>query len=215
SSRGSGRRHLRARSARALLRASSLERPCLEEVSLELHRAVVRRMARKDRLSTASPDRAPLVIRKLAQITQDVLGSLGDEDLVARDEEAVEPLPPIGDDRRAASRGLEESNAGSPAHSDHLLARQVERETLLVVEGTVWRRRKVLDALDVRRPVHVGRIERARHDEASRRPLLRNIDEQPVERGLPVDAIGAHVAEVIAERTLERPMELRVGATVE
>ena len=87
--------------------------------------------------------------------------AVGEEDLAAGLEQAVEPVPGVGDDRRRAGRGLEQPHAGRPAGGDHVGARDVQREARGGVECGVLGRRQMLDPLDVRRPVDAVGILRA------------------------------------------------------
>ena len=50
-------------------------------------------------------------------------------------EQAVQPVPPVADDRRAAGGRFEQADAGRPAGRDHVGAGDVQREALGVVEG--------------------------------------------------------------------------------
>ncbi len=119
-----------------------------------------------------------------------------DQDLGARSKERVEALPLVADDRRAASGGFEQPHARRIPGGNHVGAREVEGETLTVVESAVAGGRQVLDALHVAWPNDVLRILRAGDDEPTRRQIHRRLHQQALESGLPVHAVSAEIAEV-------------------
>ena len=101
-------------------------------------------------------------------------------------------------DRGAAGGGLEQAHARAVAGGDHVGAGDVEGEAAGRVEARVIGRGEVLDALDVRRPGDVGRIERPGDGEAPVGRAAGRLEEQAVEGRLAVGAVGAEVGEVPA-----------------
>lgn len=83
-----------------------------------------------------------------------------------------------------------------PAGCHHVGSRDVQGESLAAVEFSMFAGRQMFDALDVCGPVDVIRIARPGHDEAHVRQAPRRLDQQAFERGLPVGAEGAEIAEV-------------------
>src|SRR5690348_7654426 len=77
--------------------------------------------------------------------------------------------------------------------------------------------RDVPDEPDVAGPGEVGRIARAAEHEALRGPAPRRLDEQSLERRLPVRRVGAEVREIGAEALIarSRPVRFRVDMAVE
>ncbi len=130
------------------------------------------------------------------QCRDDIAAVSRDDHGLAGREEAFDPLPPVADEWRAARGGLEEANARGPAGGHHVGPRYVQGESLAAVELGMLAGRQMFDARDVFRPVDVLRIARPGHDEAHVRQAPRRLDQQAFERGLPVVAEGAEIAEV-------------------
>ena len=123
---------------------------------------------------------------------------VGDDDRLGAGQDLVEARPVVGDDRGAAGGGLEQAHARAVAGGDHVGAGDVEGEAAGRVEARVIGRGEVLDALDVRRPGDVGRVERPGDGEAPVGRAAGRLEEQAVERRLAVGAVGAEVGEVPA-----------------
>ena len=113
-------------------------------------------------------------------------------------------------------RRLEQPARGTVAHARHSGAGHVQRQPAGAVEGGVLGRREVADEEEVRGPGEVVRVAGAAHQEAGLRPQPCRLDEQLLERGLPVGGEGAEVGEVGAEtlQRLGRPVDGRVDAAV-
>src|SRR4051812_49452131 len=75
--------------------------------------------------------------------------------------------------------------------------------------------RQVLDLLDVRRPVDVIRILRTSDAEVEMRQATGRLDQQRLEGGLPVLAVGAEVGEVPVFPNVERRGWLGVDRAVQ
>src|SRR4051794_35340451 len=69
--------------------------PRLARVTLQSLGRVIRRMLGQPPPPGPLADRPPLLVIPLLQIPQRLLRRRGDEDLLAGDEEAVQPVPPI------------------------------------------------------------------------------------------------------------------------
>src|SRR3954465_11625004 len=79
-----------------------------------------------------------------------------DEYLLSGFEEMIQAAPWIADDRRAAPRGFEETDAGRPAGADHVDAGDVQCEALRTIEGAVLRGCKMRVPADVAGPADGG-----------------------------------------------------------
>ena len=73
----------------------------------------------------------------------------------------------------------------------------------------------MVDPGDVARPGDPLGVERAGDDEALGRHAPRRLDQEPLELGLPVVAVGAEVAQVPARLQRLRPVEALVDRAVE
>ena len=140
-----------------------------------------------------------------------------DEDLAARHEELVQPRPLVADDRHAARRRLEQPHARRPAGADHGGARHVQREALRGVERAVVRRARCGSRARRSRAsaIVAGYCGPATTKRPSRQ-CARRLEQQALERGLPIVAVGAEIAEVPAHVSRDlRVVQLRVDRAVE
>src|SRR4051812_5232510 len=78
---------------------------------------------------------------------------------------------------------------------DHVRARDVQGVALTAVEARMLTRRQVLDPVEVGRPAHVVRILRTGHGETEFRQAARWLQQEAVERGLPIRAVCPEISE--------------------
>src|ERR1043165_705109 len=121
-------------------------------VRLQLARPMRRRVLAQHALACALADGAALVLRRVVQNLEHLLGAARDQNFFSLAEQRRQARPFIADDRHGARGGLEEAHARRPAGAHHLGARDVEGEALRVVELPVLARREVVDAPDFARP---------------------------------------------------------------
>src|SRR5262249_42948145 len=76
-------------------------------------------------------------------------------------------LPHVGDDGRAAGRGLEQAHARAVAGADHVGPCDVQRPATGGVESSVIGRADMLDPVDIVRPVDSPRILRSGDDDTA------------------------------------------------
>ena len=129
-----------------------------------------------------------------------VRGAARHQDLAARFEELLQPLPFIGHDRRAACRSLEQPARGAVPHRRHRAARHAQRQFRGAVERGVLGRRHVRDEEEILRPRKVPGYMRSAQQEAAVGQPARGFQKQRVERGLPVRGVCAQIREAGARR---------------
>ena len=133
-----------------------------------------------------------------AQDANDIVSMVSDQDGIVDWQQILQPIPAVADDRRAAGSGLEQTHAGRPAGADHVSARDVERKALPAIELRMLRRRQMVDPLDVGRPVDRRRVLRSGDHEAPIGQPACRLNQQALQRRLPILCISAEIAEIPA-----------------
>src|SRR5919198_1607900 len=99
-----------------------------------------------------------LLFRNSTQVTERFFWRSTEKDLFSKREKGLEALPIIADDRRRTGGRLEKPDAGRVAGLQHLCPRDVQGETLPIVKAAMPRRRKMVHAFDIGRPLNGLRI---------------------------------------------------------
>src|SRR5690606_6810176 len=101
------------------------------------------------------------------QIVDDVVRRAREQNGVVRFEECLDSRPGVADHRNAARRRFEQPHAWREAGTDHVASSDIQRKSLTIVEGAMFRWRKMLNSLDIRRPVDFSWVLRPRDAESS------------------------------------------------
>jgi hypothetical protein len=119
--------------------------------------------------------REPPGVTGVAEPSQRILRTFRNQDLLARNEEFIEALPPVADHGHGTTASLEQTNAWRVTPLLHLGASDIERKPLGCVEVSVLAWRQVGITVDIRGPGYLLRIHRTHHREPALFPLARRI----------------------------------------
>ncbi len=171
-------------------------------------------MCAEDACSRGAADAARLLVCRGLQDSHRRLAAGRNQDLDVRAKQRVQPFPVVGYHRGRTCAGFEQTHRRGPAGGNHVRARHVQREARGGIEFRMRRRRQMLHALDIRRPVYGRGILRAGNHEPTMRQAPSRLQQQPFERRLPVGAVGAKIGEVPAFGHVERRVRLGVDGAV-
>src|SRR5579885_996527 len=169
-----------------------------------------RGMAGQDALAGAFPHPRQLMARHFAQEPQSVLSRPGNQDFSTDLENILQTRPVIADDRRGASRSLKQAHARRIAGSLHFSARHIQRAPLRVIKLAMPLGRKMIEALYVRGPLYVIRVERTSHDERAVGIPAGRLQQEALQSRLAVITIGPQISQVPLWRATGRVVEVRV-----
>ena len=149
----------------------------------------------EDALPACPGDPCELLVRVFECIER-FLGGIGDEDFHAGAQEAIEPLPRVAQQRRAARGGLEQAAGRAISHGGHFGPGHIERQPRGAEKPGMPVGGHVTDEPQVICPGKVVGIAGAAQHETLAPPAPGGLDEQPLQLDLPVVGIGAEIGEI-------------------
>ena len=181
--------------------------PCLTgDVVSNAEAAVSHRRIAK---GTPMADRLPVGFRQVSQHVHYLGSGARDENLFARLEERIDSFPPVADDDGSSCRCFENAGAGTEPRRAHVGACDVQGETLTIAKLAVLARSKVLDVLNVGRPLEVRWVHRTRYSHPAFLPLAGRGEQQFLDMSLSVLNVRTEVPKVPFFR--ERPGIMESG----
>src|SRR5947209_3649969 len=189
-----------------ILRMRETRRRCgagRADVALEFAETDRAGMLGKDAVACGAAD---ALLRRLIEIErcQCVLSVADDQHFRIRHEKMIEPVPPVGGNRRPAGSRLKQPPGRAPSVRGHVGAGDVQGERGRGKESGMLRRRQMPHEVDVVGPGKVDGVLRAGDDEFALRPGARHLNKECVERLLPVGRVGAEIGEVAGILRLRR-----------